>query len=153
MKLESEKEKDHVLLINNAGEHSIAVFVEICPTYSRFCIQISNVSLCFQPLWVTSPSFQVSLTWMWWTPTCPSILARLWRWPQECCRFSRADRACDGLWWTSPQCSQQRRYRPGCCTALPKQPERWCSVCWQWESQMSESSATLQVFTTTLYND
>lgn len=64
-RLESEKENDHVLLINNAGEHSIAVFVEICPTYSRFCIQISNVSLCFQPLWVTSPSFQVSLTWMW----------------------------------------------------------------------------------------
>lgn len=28
-RLESEKEMDHVLLINNAGEHSIAVFVEM----------------------------------------------------------------------------------------------------------------------------
>lgn len=47
---ESEKEKDHVLLINNAGEHSIAVFVDICPTYSRFCMQISNVSLLLASL-------------------------------------------------------------------------------------------------------
>ncbi len=110
-----------------------------------------SLSLSLQLLWVTFPSFQVSPTQMRWIPICPSTLALHWRWLQGSCRCFLADRACSGALWMSRRSLHCRPYRPGSCTALPKQPEKWCSRCWLRRSQMSKSSATLQVYCIYLY--
>lgn len=103
-------------------------------------------SLSSQPLWEMCPATpKASPTWPRWTPTCPSMSARPCASLPVSCRLFHSVQVCGAPWSTSPRCAPYSLSAPGCCTALAKLLETWCSRCWQKRSRTSGCSATLQV--------